>query len=425
VKSRSLAIGNSRPRFLLALTIVTVLVLSLSAAAQNQYYVSTSGNDSNNGTSASTPWRTCSHAIAAFGLGSGGAVINFSPGDYGTCNISRGGSSLTNRLALRCTRQWSIGGSNCELGFMVTTASNVDIGASNKFGFEYTDPNASFAVDVNWQCGTNPTCSTGNSIHVFGNYFHDVGQNVSGGCPRAGMILIPNIHGGHSPDAQVVGNVIDHYGTVNATCNGAHGIYVATAGGQIYNNISTRNAYAGLHYYDQACNARISNNVFANNSVGIVLYGGNGCSPVGRNTVANNIVVNNSRQAFNNSYSGDQGCSPGNPTLYTNNILFGNGATFTSSPASCTVIQNQVSENPTVTFVNYTGNASGDYRLKAGSVANAGGTAQCVAGSTTQCVPTVDLVMAPRLSPPSLGVYESQTASGSLSAPTGLTATVQ
>jgi hypothetical protein len=359
-------------------------------------------------------------------LGSGGAVINFSPGDYGTCNISRGGSSLTNRVALQCTQQWTVGGSNCKLGFMVTTANNVDIGAINRFGFEYTDPNAGYAVDVNWQCGTNPTCATGNSIHVLGNYFHDVAQNVSGGCELGGMIEIPNIHGGQSPDAQVIGNVIDHFGKYPNPCgNGSQGIYVATAGGQIYNNIATRVAYAGLQYYDQACGARISNNVFANNTVGMVLYGGNGCSPVGMNTVANNIVVNNVQQAFNNSFSGDQGCSAGNPTLYTNNIVFGNGSTFASSPASCTVIQNQLSENPTATFVNYTGTASGDYHLKTGSVAITAGTTRCAAGSTNQCVPALDLVASVRPGTPSLGVYETETGSGSLSAPTGLTATVQ
>ena len=182
----------------------------------------------------------------------------------------------------------------------------------------------------------------------------------------------------------MIGNVIDHFGKFPNPCgNGAQGIYIATAGGQVYNNVSTRNAYAGLQYYDQACNARISNNVFANNTVGLVLYGGNGCSPVGRNTVANNIIVNNVQQAFNNSFSGDQGCSTGNPTLYTNNILFGNGSTFTASPASCTIIQNQMTENPAATFVNYTGNASGDYHLKSGSIANAAGTTRCAAGSTS------------------------------------------
>ena len=76
---RSLGIGNSRPRFLLAPAIVLMLALSLSAAAQNQYYVSTTGSNSSSGTSPSTPWRTCSHAIAAFSLGGGGARASTFP----------------------------------------------------------------------------------------------------------------------------------------------------------------------------------------------------------------------------------------------------------------------------------------------------------------------------------------------------------
>src|SRR5271167_2208355 len=108
---RPLGIGNSRPRFLLVLTIAMMMLFSLSAAAQNQYYVSTSGSDSNNGTSASTPWQSCSHAISSFSLGAGGAVINFAPGNYGTvCTVSRGGSSPTVRLVLKCTAQWTAGG---------------------------------------------------------------------------------------------------------------------------------------------------------------------------------------------------------------------------------------------------------------------------------------------------------------------------
>ena len=55
-----------------------------------------------------------------------------------------------------------------------------------------------------------------------------------------------------------------------------------------------------------------------------------------------------------------------------------------------------------------------------------GGTTSCAAGSTTQCVPSIDLAATARLSTPSLGVYESGGASSaSVSAPTGLTATVQ
>ena len=411
-----------------------VLLLSVAspAFAQTQYYVAaTGGSDANSGTSAASPWATCSHAIAAFNP-AGGAVINFiasSTAHAGCSNINRGGASTDARLVLRCTASVTAA-THCKMAghFFLTSASNVDIGALPQMGFEYTDPDDDFAVDVVWQGGSGTTSTSGNSIHVIGNYFHDVGQNVSGGCPQAGMVNIPNAHGKTVSDAQVIGNVIDHYGVYpNTTCNVAQGIYILTANGQVYDNIVTRIATAGLQYYDQACNARISNNVFANNRNGMVLYGGNGCAPVGRNTVSNNVIVDNS-VAFNDSYAGDQGCSTGNQTLYTNNIVFGNGSTFTSPPAACTTVQDQKSESPSTTFVNYTGTAAGDYHIRAGSLAIGGGSKACVTGGPSPCTPGFDLMNAPRsASTPTIGAYEfgSAVAAGAPGAPVALTATVR
>jgi hypothetical protein len=431
---RSLVFGNSRARFPLALTTVIMLILSLSAAAQNQYYISPTGSDSNSGTSPGAPWQSCAKAMSSFVLSGSGAVLNFIASATplpASCNISRGGSSQSVRLVLKCTTQWTVGGTNCKVpnAFLVTSASNVDIGALPSFGFEVTNSSQDHAVDVSWQGGSATTSSSGNSIHVLGNYFHDVAQNVSGpvglGCPQSGMILIPNAHGKTETDTQVIGNVIDHFGVYpNSNCSEAQGIYIATSNGIIQNNIVTRAAAGAIQYYDQACNAVISNNVLASSRFGLILYGGNGCTP-GLNTVNNNIVVNNSSTGIYTGFSGPDHCSSGRPTLFSNNDLFGNGVDFNNSQSACETRQNQKSENPAATFVNYTGNASGDYHLKSGSVANAGGTARCVAQSTTQCVPTFDLVLAARPSTPSLGVYESGTARSSLSAPTGLTATVQ
>jgi hypothetical protein len=429
---RSLGIGNSRPGFLLALTIVMMLLLSLSAAAQNQYYVSTSGSDSNNGTSPSTPWRTCSHAIAAFSLGGGGAVITFAPGNYGTvCNVNRGGSSPTVRLVVKCSAQWTAGGSTgCRgLGWLVTSANNVDIGALDQFGFEYTDPNAQVGVDVSWQCGTAGTCSSGNGIYVLGNYLHDIGQNATGegvGCPYAGAILAPTGHGHTITDFRAIGNQIDHFGINGGnTCNAAHGIYVASANGIIQNNVITRAASGAIQYYDQACNAVISNNVLASSRTGLILYGANGCTP-GLTTVSNNVIVNNSSTGFYTG-SGTTVCSSGRPLLFTNNLMFGNGSDFNTSPASCETRQNQRSENPATTFVRYTGTATGDYHLKAGSVAIRAGTTQCTSGAASTCAPAIDFALASRPGPPSLGAFEAQSNNNASapSAPSGLTASVQ
>ena len=427
---RSLGIGNSRPGFLLVPIIATMMFFTLSAAAQNQYYVSTSGSDSNNGTSASTPWRTCSHAVSAFNLGAGGAVINFAPGNYSeTCSLNRGGSSTSVRLALKCTEQLVPGGNNNCRGIQFNTynTNNVDIGALPLRGFEYTNPSGEVAVNDVAQCTIGTTCPNGNSIHALGNYWHDIGQSNSGGCPSSGAFLVGQ-HGHPSTDIQAIGNIVDHYGTFpNTSCNQAHGLYIIAIGAIIQNNIVTRAAYAGLQYYDSACRGVITNNVFANNRAGAVVYGGNGC-PAGNNTVANNIVSNNLTYAFNNSFGGDQGSSVGHPTLYANNIVFGNpSGTFTSTPSGSTIVQNQKSENPTSTFVNYTGTATGDYHLKAGSVAVGGGTTQCTSGGVVNCVPVVDLAALSRANVPSLGVFEPQGASSASApaAPSGLTASVQ
>jgi hypothetical protein len=429
---RSLGIGNSHPAFLFVVTIVIMLAFSLSAAAQNQYYVSTSGSDSNNGTSSSTPWRTCSHAISSFSLGGGGAVINFAPGNYGTvCTVNRGGPSPTVRLVLKCTAQWTAGGSTgCRgLGWLVTSANNVDIGALDQYGFEYTDPNAQVGVDVSWQCGTAGTCSSGNGIHVLGNYLHDIGQNASGegvGCPYSGAIMAPTGHGHTITDFRAIGNQIDHFGISGGTsCNAAHGIYVASAGGIVQNNIITRAATAAIQYYDQACNAVISNNVLAASRVGVIVYGGNGCTP-GSTTVSNNIIVNNSAGAFNTGFGGANDCVSGRPILFSNNDLFGNAGDYNNAQPSCEIRQNQRSENPAVTFVNYTGTASGDYHLKANSIAVSGGTTQCTSG-TSACAPAIDFASTSRPSTPSLGIFESQGSNnaGAPAAPSGLTASVQ
>src|SRR5882724_711681 len=389
------------------LILAFLLTATAAVQAQNQYFVAaTGGSDSNSGTSTGSPWATCNHAVATAALNSVGATINFiaSSSNHAACsNIARNVVSPA-RMVLRCTTQVTAG-THCKVAgaFIIRAANNIDIGALPRFSFEYTNPSDNTAVDVVSQCASGAgACAFGNGIHVIGNYFHDIAQSNGTGCPSSGAILITNAHGVSVTDAQVIGNVVDHIGIFpGPPGNQMQGIYVSTKNGQVYNNVVTRACYSGLQYYDEACNGRVSNNVFANNTVGMVYYGNNGCTP-GNNTASNNILVNNTDHAVNNSFSGDGGSSAGHPTLYTNNIVFGNPAgTFTSPIGANTQVVNQRSENPTTTFVNYTGTASGDYHLKAGSIAIAGGVSNCVSGGSTPCVPPIDQAGATR---PSSGV---------------------
>jgi len=66
-------------------TITTALFLMImpSTALSATYYVSTKGNDANDGLSKKTAWRTISHAAKTVKAGD---VVIIEPGDYGTVN---------------------------------------------------------------------------------------------------------------------------------------------------------------------------------------------------------------------------------------------------------------------------------------------------------------------------------------------------
>src|SRR6185312_2559202 len=76
------------------------LTLPLAAFA-NDYYVSATGSDSNNGSQGS-PWRSIQKATSAFTLGSVGTVIHVAAGTYTSgIDMTRGGTASA-RLVLQC-----------------------------------------------------------------------------------------------------------------------------------------------------------------------------------------------------------------------------------------------------------------------------------------------------------------------------------
>lgn len=430
------------------------IVFSLSAAAQNQYYVSTSGSDSNNGTSPNTAWKTINHAIAAFSVGGSGAVINVTPGQYnGQVNINRGGSSSSVRLVLKCTQQWSVPSSaGCKLrnagggdNIMSVTANNIDVGADNQFGFDMSNPALSYAITLpcNIPTGSTGNCSTGNSVHILGNYIHDLSSSISScevnpnGHPA---ISFNNHHGPYMSDAQVIGNRITNIGSQSLSklnggpgCYNYYAMYIETHQATVQNNVIANIAGYGVHYYSSPCQGNISNNTIQRTEFPNIIVGGGDCNngvPQGNVTVSNNIL-GQTGPGWQNLVIGVPGGggvgSSAHPILVTNNIFSGGSAGQTLVVGtSFTSIQNSKTEAPTTTFVNYTGGNNDDFHLKAGSVAIANGTSSCVSGGKSPCVPKFDIVATIRLSNPSLGAYEDSSGEASApAAPTGLTAQVQ
>lgn len=401
----------------------------------NAYYVSPSGSDANNGLSPTSAWQTIQHGIDNFVLGSTGTTIHVLSGTYsattpncggaavGGC-VTRGGTSNNARLVLQCDVPWSclIRNSGGE-GIWIWKANYVDV-----VNFDIGDAPTSatgvgllvsctsdLAGDLCDQKGGLPVASAGgNYVHFIHNYVHDIGNAITSNSicntGNAPIGIQGNPKHGHTIEGfQVIGNLVARTGTfglcsVSPNQNGM-GIYDLTYNSIIENNIVVGNGGGGMETYDQPCNSIISNNTFlANGGDGFIVSAGpNTTCTKGLNTVINNISENNSLNGID-LVSGD--CSNSSPTLYQNNMLGGNNALPIAQLASCdTVGSNPTTESVTTTFVNYKADGTGDYHLKAGSIAIKGGTTSCVNGGPTPCIPFVNFDGVSVGAPPNIGAY--------------------
>ena len=75
--------------------LIIAFLISSTIASATDYYISSSGNDANNGLSSSTPWKTIAKVNSSFSTLKPGDRILFNRGDtlYGTINVTKSGSS--------------------------------------------------------------------------------------------------------------------------------------------------------------------------------------------------------------------------------------------------------------------------------------------------------------------------------------------
>jgi hypothetical protein len=396
----------------------------------SEFYVSPSGSDSNLGTQASS-WLTIQHAVDSFSLGANGTTIHVAAGTYSDLNncatsgytdvnicVSRGGISASVRLVIECDVPWSVPsssgcllrGNNSTQGISVE-ANNVDV-----MGFDYGNlPNALTGIGIFCSAERGPgPCAQGNSVHILGNYVHDIGSTANDGgaggvgCPgawRGGGILAGSRHGGYNTtDTEVIGNRVTTIGSetlrTTGSCNYTHGIYMDTASGIVENNIIEDTAATGLEVYSYPCNEIVTNNVVLRSGrTNLQLAGGDCGDPTpnlaqGWNTVTNNILddsVNDYGLILGTGVSGENACTVSTPTLVSNNLLFGNALGDYSGTSGCAAPTNTLSEAPTSTFTNYLGDEDDVLTLKKGSAAINAGTTTCATGAPyTVCTSVVD-----------------------------------
>lgn len=374
----------------------------------NNYYVSTSGSDSNPGTQAS-PWKTISHAATSLSIGTNGTIVHVQPGTYNECLALGPDAShvgfASRRLVFQSDTKWGAK-VQCDGQYIVL------IGLGNPAG-GYID-----FVEFDVTTSGADTCG---GIEAYGSYTRIIGNNVhdiptpqpacsnqgTGMGSSAGGRTYPN--DGH--DVQFIGNVLDNIGFAACAAGGRQhgtGIYPGTEDNIVENNIVSRICYYPIQFNHLVTRGLIANNVVINNGAGGILVTASDGATADHYTVSNNVMINDGASTSEGCI--EEGWGPTGPnSIYLNNAFFAcpggnykfmNGARTNSGSVQLNSISG--------VFVNYTGNArTEDYHLAPNSpLIGKGTTGPCASGGISPCTPTTDFSGKTRPNPPSIGAYE-------------------
>jgi parallel beta-helix repeat protein len=331
-----------------ALLFLLLACCIVAHAQAKDYYVSSSGSDSNPGT-VKKPWATLKHAAAAV---EPGATIHVAPGTYRGSIITRVSGTPDARVRWISDAKWGakLVGDSSEAVWR-NYGNYVDIE-----GFDITGDSK------------NGIFNLASNVRITGNQVHDMVAPCGSPKSRGGGID----NGGYTTaDNDVIDNVVHDIGTpANCPDHHGHGIYHSTLRGHIFNNISYRNGGCGIHLWHAANNVVVSNNLtFSNGICGIVV--GAGDAPGG--ITNDNTLVSNNIVLYNGSYGIYETGYTGRGNRYLNNIVYGNSrGAFKLSNGLKDV--GTITADPQTIFLNWQSDGNGDYRLKPGSPAIGKGT---------------------------------------------------
>jgi hypothetical protein len=322
-------------------------------ATTYNYYVATTGSDSNPGTQAA-PFKTIAKAAA---MAKPSTTVRVAPGTYaGGFRTSVSGSASA-RIYFVSTTKWG--------AKIVPPASSVNDTAWDNRG-SYIDI-IGFHIDgTSSQSGTKWThgiYNGGSYGMIRNNWVHHIAKTVS--CTSAGgsAIGVDSYYRGIKSD--VIANLVHDIGP--AGCRFVQGIYVSTSG-TVKNNVVYRVAEGAIHLWHDANNVIITNNTVTASNTGIIVGGGDYYHTSGPNNntmVANNIVYNNKMGIS------EQG-QTGTGNRYTNNLVYQN-STYNYSLKNG--LQPTASISAVPGFVAYTASGTPDLHLIGSSPAIGKGTA--------------------------------------------------
>ncbi len=393
------------------------------AAVANQYWISPSGSDSNDGSQAH-PWATLGKASSSLVLGQGGTIVHVVSGTYTISKpvTTAAHGTATRRITYVSDTTWgakiscTMQSANC----WIQLGDYVDV-----VGFDLSGAGASNGLLI----GAFPPSSLGYAQfnHVVSNRFHDIGLT----CAVNGNSAVEEGYATH--DLLFQGNVINNTGQKGGCPNGgtgAHGLYLAGYHSSVFNNLISNAAGAGVELYHDPCQNAIANNtIFHNYTQGIQVAGNpdnkwSGCADDDYNSINNNLVVRNGYGCNDFTYQqhGAYGIqfynANGTHNSASNNYMAGNFDNSCNDTNNSIVIsgippsesQNIGTTTYTNLFVNYRDDGTGNYHLAAGSPAIGVGTnASCVSSpGITPCEPSTDFDGNPRSLPYDVGAYLTQ-----------------
>jgi phosphoesterase family protein/centrosomal CEP192-like protein len=314
------------------------------------FYVATTGSNSNNG-SCANPWATIQYASNHIGPG---ATVNVASGTYA-------GNILTNTSGTSTSRIYYI--SSTPYGAKIVNSSY-----NGSLNQNVWDNEGSFVTIRGFDISGDSYQGIGNggsNVVIKANHVHNV---VPQSCNSNGGAGIDD-HGNNSDD---IGNIVNDVANFSlGTCGFTHGIYADRNGGHIWNNLIYHNWSHGIQIWGSSGPQNITisgNTVFSNGLSGLVVGADN--SAANGMVVTDNIFIHNANWGFE-----EEGMT-GTNNQYNNNLSFGNAFGFFNLQTG--TASHTVEADPLL--VNYQTDGGDDHLTSTSPAINAG-TSQGAPGS--------------------------------------------